>query len=186
LKLIATQLPGVIIAHTEVRSDSRGSFTRLFCEEDLRSALSGRHVVQINYSRTLQCGAIRGLHYQNPPFAETKLVRCLRGAVWDVAVDLRANSPTFLAWHAVSLTAENANMVIVPQGCAHGFQALTPECELLYLHTAPFTHHAEAGVAWNDRRIDVRWPLPLPAEGGLSERDRSLPALEAGFEGLRP
>lgn len=125
------------------------------------------------------------MHYQQPPFAETKLVRCLRGAAWDVAVDLRAGSPTFLEWHAVELTPENALMMIVPEGCAHGFQALSPECELLYLHTAPHEPAAEAGVAWNDPRIGIAWPLPLPTEGGLSDRDRSLPRLDADFAGVR-
>jgi dTDP-4-dehydrorhamnose 3,5-epimerase len=186
MNLAATLLPGVMIAYSEVRVDPRGGFTRFFCEDDLRPALDERRVVQINHSRTLQRGAVRGLHYQNAPFAETKLVRCLRGAVWDVAVDLRAGSPTFLAWHAVELTSENARMMIVPEGCAHGFQALTAECELLYLHTARYAPDAEAGVAWNDPRIGIAWPLPLPAEGGLSERDRSLPPLKAAFGGLQP
>jgi dTDP-4-dehydrorhamnose 3,5-epimerase len=181
MKLAATRLPGVMIAHTDVCTDPRGSFTRFFCEDDLQPALGGRRVVQINHSRTLQRGAIRGLHYQNAPFAETKLVRCLRGAVWDVAVDLRPHSPTFLAWHAVELTPDNARMMIVPEGCAHGFQTLTDGCELLYLHTARYTPKAEAGVSWNDPRLSIAWPLPLPREGGLSERDRSLPALEVTF-----
>jgi dTDP-4-dehydrorhamnose 3,5-epimerase len=179
-------LAGVIIVHADVRDDQRGSFTRFFCEDDLCFALGKRRIVQVNHSRTLQRGAIRGLHYQNAPFAETKLVRCLRGAVYDVAVDLRAASPTFLEWHAIELTPGNAAMMIVPEGCAHGFQTLVPDCELLYLHTARYVPDAEAGIAWNDPRIAVAWPLTLPAEGAVSERDRSLPKLTSTFAGLRP
>jgi dTDP-4-dehydrorhamnose 3,5-epimerase len=185
MKLVPTLLPGVLIAHTDVREDRRGSFTRFFCEDDLRSALGARRVVQINHSRTLQRGTIRGLHYQNAPFADTKFVRCLRGVVWDVAVDLRAGSPTFLAWHAVELTPENAQMMIVPKGCAHGFQALMAECELLYLHTDRYAPQAEGGVIWNDTRLGIAWPLTLPSKGGLSERDESLPSLAQEFDGLR-
>lgn len=184
MNLVPTRLAGVMVARTEVRVDLRGSFTRFFCENDLGAAVAGHHVVQINHSRTAQRGAIRGMHYQRPPFVEMKLVRCLRGAVWDVAVDLRAGSPTFLQWHAIELTPENAWMMIVPERCAHGVQALSPECELLYLHTAQYTPDAEAGVAWNDPRIGIEWPLSLPVEGGLSDRDRSLPRLAADFTGV--
>jgi dTDP-4-dehydrorhamnose 3,5-epimerase len=184
MKLVTSRLPGVMIAQTEVRADRRGSFTRFYCESDLASVVAGRHVVQINHSRTVQRGTVRGLHYQDKPFAETKLVRCLSGAVWDVAVDLRMNSRTFLQWHAVELTSKNGLMMIVPEGFAHGFQTLSADCELLYLHTATYSPDAEAGIAWNDPRIEIRWPLPLPLEGGLSERDRTLPCLAADFAGV--
>ena len=100
MNLVLTRLAGVMVAKTEIRADPRGSFTRFFCENDLGAAVAGHHVVQINHSRTAQRGAIRGLHYQRPPFIEMKLVRCLHGAAWDVVVDLRAGSPTFLEWHA--------------------------------------------------------------------------------------
>jgi dTDP-4-dehydrorhamnose 3,5-epimerase len=174
-----------MVAHTEMRKDPRGSFSRFFCDLELAAVLVGRHVVQINHSRTMQRGTVRGMHYQRAPFVEMKLVRCLRGAVWDVAVDLRAGSRTFLQWQAVELTPENGSMLIIPEGCAHGFQALATECELLYLHTERYAPDAESGVAWNDPRIGVRWPLQLPDADGISERDHSLPLLDADFAGVR-
>jgi len=185
MKLEPTPLPGVMIASTNVRGDSRGSFARLFCADDLAESLQGRAIVQINQSVTCTPGTVRGLHYQRPPHAEMKLVRCLRGAVWDVAVDLRAGSPTFLKWHAVELSPANARMMIVPEGCAHGFQTLAPDSELLYLHTRAYAPDAEDGVAWNDVTLAVRWPVPLPERDGLSERDRALPSLGTTFAGIR-
>ena len=127
---------------------------------------------------------MRGLHFQRAPHAEMKLVRCVRGKVWDVAVDLRSGSATFLKWHAEELAPESARMMVVPEGCAHGFQTLTPDCELVYLHTAAYEPESEGGVAWNDPRLRITWPLPVPANGGLSERDRRLPALAPDFRGL--
>jgi dTDP-4-dehydrorhamnose 3,5-epimerase len=184
MNVATSNLRGVMIAESAMHADERGSFTRLFCADKLADAIGARHIVQINYSITRRRGAIRGLHYQKPPHAETKFVRCLRGHVWDVAVDLRAGSSTFLAWHAQELTPENARMMIVPEGCAHGFQALQPDCELLYLHTARYAPEAEAGIAWNDPRLAIAWPLPLPDAGGLSARDRRLPPLDRDFAGL--
>jgi dTDP-4-dehydrorhamnose 3,5-epimerase len=184
MKLFRTPLNGVAVATTESHIDTRGSFSRFFCEADLSAALAGRRIVQVNHSLTAQRGTIRGLHYQRPPFAEMKLIRCIRGAAWDVVVDLRAGSPTFLHWHAAELTPGNGMMMILPEGCAHGFQALSADCELLYLHTAPYKAAAETGVAWNDARIGIAWPLPLPADGGLSQRDRLLQRVAADFAGV--
>ena len=106
--------------------------------------------------------------------------------VWDVAVDLRKHSSTFLDWHAEELSGDNARMMIVPEGCAHGFQTLAPDCELLYLHTASYAAESEEGIAWNDPRIDIRWPLPLPECGGLSDRDRRLASLSPDYRGIEP
>jgi dTDP-4-dehydrorhamnose 3,5-epimerase len=121
------------------------------------------------------------MHYQHPPHAEMKLVRCVKGGVWDVAVDLRAGSPTFLQWHAEELTPQNARMLIVPEGCAHGFQALEPDSELLYLHTAFYTPEAEGGVAHDDPRLAISWPLPVV---DLSTRDRAHPQIMPSFSGI--
>jgi len=184
VNIVPTALQGVVIAETEVHCDDRGSFARLFCARELAPALGDREIVQINLSQTRQPGTIRGLHFQHRPHAETKLIRCLKGKVWDVAVDLRAQSPTFLHWHAEELTPDNARMMIVPEGCAHGFQTLFAECELLYLHTAPHSAEDEDGVAWNDPRLGIAWPFPLPSTGGLSERDRQLPMLGESFRGV--
>lgn len=143
--------------------------------------MGDRRIAQINISRTDTVGAIRGLHYQRPPDAELKLIRCLKGQVWDVAVDLRADSPTFLQWHGERLTRYNRRMLAVPEGCAHGFQVLEECSELIYIHTAFFEPGAEAGVRYDEPRINIDWPLPVSQ---LSDRDSSHPYLEQAFEGI--
>ncbi len=185
MKIVATGISGVAVAETNPMRDGRGTFTRLFCERDLASVLHDSSIVQINHSQTSAVGSVRGLHFQLPPCAEMKLIRCLKGKAWDVAVDIRTGSPTFLRWYATELTPENALMMIVPEGCAHGFQALAPDTELLYLHTAAYHPHAEGGIAWNDPRLRIAWPLVPPAENGISERDRKHPPLAADFVGIR-
>ena len=166
---------------TKSHVDHRGSFTRLFCEQELGQILVGRRVVQINQSRTVAVGAVRGLHYQNPPHAEVKLVRCWKGKIWDVAVDLRRDSPTFLQWHAEELSGRNARMVVIPEGIAHGFQVLEPDSELLYLHTEFYNSALEGGVHPQDPRLNIPWPLTVI---DLSVRDREHPLLTATFSGL--
>jgi dTDP-4-dehydrorhamnose 3,5-epimerase len=126
-------------------------------------------------------GAARGLHYQHGPHAEMKLVRCLKGKVWDVAADLRAGSSTFLKWHAEELSAENARMMLIPEGFAHGFQVLEEDSKLLYLHTAYYASSAEGGVRPTDPRLSIRWPLAMQ---DLSDRDRNHPLLTSDFTGL--
>ena len=119
-------------------------------------------------------GTIRGLHLQAHPHSEAKLIRCLRGRVWDVAVDLRQDSDAYGKWHAVELSPEQGNALLIPEGCAHGFQVLQPGSELLYLHSGAWVPEVETGVRWDDQQLAIAWPLP-PI--GLSERDRSLPSL---------
>jgi dTDP-4-dehydrorhamnose 3,5-epimerase len=157
--------------------DHRGQFMRLFCERELASVIGDRHIRQINFSRTEQAGAVRGLHFQSPPHAEMKLVRCLRGRVFDVAADLRRDSPTFARWHGVELTPENGLMMIAPEGCAHGFQALEPQSEMLYLHTAFYEPAAEGGARHDDPALGIKWPLPVV---DLSARDRNFPLIDGG------
>jgi dTDP-4-dehydrorhamnose 3,5-epimerase len=181
VKILSTKLAGVVIIETAPVTDHRGSFSRLFCEHELSNVIGARHIAQINHSRTASAGAVRGLHFQRPPHAEMKLVRCLRGRVFDVAVDLRAGSPTFLQWHAEELTPENAKVVVVPEGCAHGFQALEAQSELLYLHTAAYAPESESGVRFDDARIGIVWPLPV---ADLSQRDGYLPVLQSDFGGV--
>lgn len=181
MKITPTALPGVSVVDTQPFRDHRGAFTRLFCEQELAPILGGRHIVQINHSRTTSVGAVRGMHYQSAPHAEMKLVRCLRGRVWDVAVDLRAGSPTFMQWHAQELSHDNARMLVIPEGCAHGFQALDPDSELLYLHTAFYASDAEKGVAHDDPRLAIEWKLPVV---DLSARDQQHPRLPIDFPGL--
>ena len=183
MTLTPTPLPGVMVVTSTPHTDPRGSFARLFCERELAGVLDGRRIVQINQSRTATVGAVRGMHFQCPPHAEMKLVRCLRGRVWDVAVDLRADSPTFLHWHADELSPDNQHMLVIPEGCAHGFQVLAPDSELLYLHTACYVPEAEGGVRHDDPALGIRWPLPVT---DLSPRDRGHPLIDAGKRGRAP
>ncbi|MFS8930195.1 dTDP-4-dehydrorhamnose 3,5-epimerase [Cupriavidus taiwanensis] len=182
MNIEATPIEGVMVVTSQAFADHRGAFQRLYCDKELADVLGGRHIVQANHSRTAQVGAVRGMHYQLPPHAEMKLVRCLRGRVWDVAVDLRQGSPTFLRRHAVELSAENGRMFVIPEGCAHGFQVLEPESELLYLHTAHYAPQAEGGVRHDDPQLGIEWPLPV---ADLSQRDRSHPLLTSDYSGIK-
>jgi dTDP-4-dehydrorhamnose 3,5-epimerase len=181
MKITQTALPGVVVVETTPFADHRGAFACLYDERDLAPVIGTRRFVQINHSRTSAVGSVRGLHFQYPPHAEIKLVRCLKGRVWDVAVDLRAGSATFLRWHAEELAPDNARMLVVPEGCAHGFQVLEPESELLYLHTALYVPEAEGGVSCKDPRLGITWPLPVE---GLSRRDRGFPPIAPNFSGI--
>lgn len=181
MRIRQTAITGVVVAEATPFVDQRGLFMRVFCEQALSAILSGRRIVQANYSRTGAAGTIRGLHYQHPPHAEMKLVRCLRGRVWDVALDLRKDSSTLLTWHAEELTPENARMLVIPEGCAHGFQTLEPDSELLYLHTAFYEPTAEGGVRADDPQLNIPWPLPIT---DLSPRDQALPRLCTDFSGI--
>jgi len=183
LNIIPTAIQGVNIVVSSPIEESRGSFNRLFCEEELSSLLEGRKIIQINHSLTHQSGSIRGLHYQHSPHAEMKMVRCLKGKVWDVAVDLRKGSPTFLRYHAQELSAENHLMMIIPKGCAHGFQVLDADSELFYLHTAAYAPDAEGGVRYDDPLLSIDWPLPV---SDISSRDQSHLFLSENYQGLEP
>ena len=176
-----TTIPGLVVAESTPRIDERGSFTRLYCQEELSEIIGTRQIVQINHSHTKAVGAVRGLHYQRVPNAEMKLVRCVKGRVWDVALDLRAGSPTFLKWHAEELSETNARMMVIPEGFAHGFQVLEEDSELLYLHTAFYSPEDESGVRPMDPGLSIDWPLAIE---DLSERDRNHPLLNSEFTGL--
>ena len=176
-----TELLGVYLLQRKPQTDERGWFERLFCTADLAEVLGSRSVVQVNRSLTRTKGTVRGLHYQVRPSAEAKLISCLHGAIFDVAVDLRRNSPTFLRWHAETLSAENACSLFVPEGFAHGFQAVSDDCEVLYVATAPYDRTAERGLHPLDPRVAIVWPLAIEQ---LSERDASHPALAREFDGI--
>jgi len=180
MRISTTQINDLMVVETSSIVDARGAFSRLYCEDELQAAIGERRILQINYSRTDIVGAVRGLHYQLSPHAEMKLVRCIKGRVWDVAVDLRCKSPTFLHWHAEELTPANARMMVIPEGFAHGFQALEPESELLYLHTAFYAPREERGLRHDDPRIGIRWPLTITE---LSRRDATHPLIESNFFG---
>ena len=176
-----TPIPGLCeIRHTAI-GDARGRFTRLFCEQSLAAIRPGLHFTQVNFSQTHGRGTLRGMHYQTPPAAEAKLIHCLRGRVFDVAVDVRAGSPTFLHWHAIELSEDGNNAVFIPEGVAHGFQSLSDEAWLLYMHTAPWTPGCESGLRYDDPRLSIHWPLPVAM---LSERDDGYAPIGEAFTGV--
>lgn len=178
---IETPLQGLTLLQRHPIGDQRGYFERLFCADELQSLLSGRGIVQINHSLTAQRGTVRGMHFQHPPHAEMKLVTCLRGEVFDVAVDLRQGSPTFLHWHGERLSADNDRTLVIPEGFAHGFQTLTDHCELLYFHTARYQPSAEGGLNAQDLRLNIGWPEAVTE---WSPRDAALPGLTETFSGV--
>jgi dTDP-4-dehydrorhamnose 3,5-epimerase len=181
MNLIDTILEGVKVIGTTTLQDERGEFSRLFCENELQGVLNKKTIKQINRSMTLKTGAVRGMHFQNAPFAEIKIVRCLKGRVFDVAVDLRKDSATFLKWFGIELSPLKNIALVVPEGCAHGFQVLDEGSELLYLHTAPYTPTSEAAIRFDDPMIGIAWPV-TPTE--ISQRDLSHPYLNEIFKGI--
>jgi dTDP-4-dehydrorhamnose 3,5-epimerase len=176
-----TPLAGVTVVERRSIKDVRGFLSRLFCATELVKAGWTRPVAQINHTLTRKRGTVRGLHFQHRPHAEMKLVMCLRGAVWDVAVDLRAGSETLLRWYATELSADNGRALLIPEGCAHGFQTLTDDCELLYCHSAPYVAESEGLVSVTDPRIGIGWPLSISEQ---SERDRSAADLPPEYSGI--
>jgi dTDP-4-dehydrorhamnose 3,5-epimerase len=173
----STAIAGVLELLGQPFADHRGAFFNAFRAQEpaFAQAWGDRPIAQVNLSRTEEMGTVRGLHLQAPPHCEAKLVRCLRGHVWDVAVDLRTGSTTYGHWHAVELSPGAANALLIPEGCAHGFQVLEPTSELLYLHSGTWEPEAETGVRFNDPKLAITWPLPPT---GLSERDLALPLLK--------
>lgn len=182
MQFTALPLKGAWLIEAEPFSDARGRFARIFCQKELAEIGLKKPLSQINQSLTRTKGAVRGMHYQNPPHAETKIVRCLRGACFDVIVDLRAGSPTFLMWHAAKLTPDTMRALYIPEGFAHGFQALQPDTELLYFHTESYTPDSEGAVRFNDPAIGIDWPL-VPTD--LSDRDQNHPLLTNDFTGIQ-
>lgn len=161
--------------------DTRGFFDRVFCAEELAKAEWVSPVSQANFTLTRTRGTVRGLHYQRAPHAEMKLVNCLRGEIWDLILDLRPKSPMFMKWHAERLSAVEFNALLIPKGCAHGFQTLTSDVELLYLHSVPYVAEAEGGLSPLDPRLAIPWPLQIT---DISARDKSHPNLTDAFEGI--
>jgi len=170
-----TRIQGVVIVEVEPRGDERGSFARAFCVEEFEQNGLDSHVEQTNLSTNVEAGTLRGLHYQLPPAAETKLVRCVRGALFDVAVDARPGSETFGQWFGLELTEENGTALLIPEGCAHGFQTLVPATTALYQVSAAYAPSRERGIHHADPALDIGWPLEVR---NLSSRDRDLPLLD--------
>ncbi|MEO6834186.1 MAG: dTDP-4-dehydrorhamnose 3,5-epimerase [Chitinophagaceae bacterium] len=177
----ATPLEGLFTVELSVFQDERGWFGRTYCKEEFAAIGHSAEWTQLNHSFTKDKAAIRGLHYQRPPFSEIKMVRCISGEVFDVAVDLRAASPTFLHWFGTILSAENKRMLYIPVGFAHGFQTLTEDCELLYHHSSFYTPGYERGIRFDDPTLGIKWPLELSV---ISQRDSGLPYLAPSFKGI--
>lgn len=177
VELLSTPIDGLWELVTESFSDHRGSFLNAFRrqESQFQKAWGDRSIAQVNLSSSELVGTVRGFHLQSSPHAEAKLVRCIRGRVWDVAVDLRVESPTYGEWYGTELSPARGNALVIPEGCAHGFQVLQRSSQLLYLHSGIWVPDAEIGVHWNDPRIAVDWPEHVSV---VSDRDRSLPFLE--------
>jgi dTDP-4-dehydrorhamnose 3,5-epimerase len=176
LKFLPTPLEGAFVIELELLEDERGFFARSFCQEEFRAGGLDPVVAQCNVSYNSRRGTLRGLHYQDKPHEEAKLLRCTRGAIWDVIVDLRDKSATRFQWFAVELTADNHRALYVPRGFAHGFQTLTERSEVLYQMSEFYHPESARGVRWDDPALGIRWPLPDPI---VSRRDCSYPLLHS-------
>jgi len=182
MKFIPLKITGAYLIELNVFEDSRGSFARTFCNNSFKEILpTGIEFVQINHSITLSKGTIRGMHYQAQPDVEDKLIRCINGNVYDVLVDLRKNAPTYLQWEAVTLSKENRYMIFIPKGCAHGFQTLTNDAELIYHHSAYYAPQSDRGLRFNDPVLGIDWPLEPTI---ISEKDKKYPFITQSFEGI--
>lgn len=178
---IPTSLAGMMLVQRKAMKDSRGFLSRFYCAETFAEAGIHGKIIQINQTLTKSMGTVRGLHFQFPPYAESKLVSCVRGEVYDVAVDLRQGSPTFLQSHGEKLSAENRKSLLIPEGFAHGFQTLTNDCELIYLHTAAYHPEAEGALNVVDPRLNIAWPLTVT---DISDRDRNHAFIGDAYQGI--
>ncbi len=176
-----TPLAGLKVVTRSAIGDERGFLSRLYSDDELAATGFVAPILQINQTLTRTAGSIRGLHFQRAPFAEDKFVSVLKGEVLDVAVDLREGSPTFLQWHGERLSQDNRRSLFIPKGFAHGFQTLTPDCELIYLHTQRYEPSAEGGLNPFDPRLAITWPLPV---ADISARDRGHSMLTTNFTGI--
>lgn len=175
MKFNPTPIDGCFTIDLEFREDQRGCFARVFCVDEFGAAGLLTEWAQMNMSRSLQRGTVRGLHFQRAPNKEVKVVRCTKGTVFDVAVDLREGSATFGKWFGIELNDASGQMLYVPEGCAHGFQALTDGAEVAYMCSARYSPSDEGGVFAGDPKIAVAWPLPLQ---NLSPRDEAMPHID--------
>lgn len=172
MRFIATELAGAYVVEPEKMEDERGFFARLWCADEFRKRGLESNLAQVSISYNRLRGTVRGMHYQAPPHEETKLIRCTAGAVHDVIIDLRADSPTFGKWHATELSVRNRRLLYVPRGFAHGFQGLEDDTEVQYMISVAYYPEAARGVRWDDPAFRIRWPLPVSS---ISERDLSFP-----------
>lgn len=181
LNVLELEIGGLFEVTRRVHVDSRGEFARLYGVDDLAHEIWPWSIGQINLSRTKKRGTIRGIHFQVAPSTEAKLVSCVRGRVWDIAVDLRSSSKTFLKYLGLELSAAKANALLIPPGFGHGFQALEDETELIYVHSSSYDASSESGISPFDKTINIDWPLDVSE---VSQRDSRLPQVDSFFEGL--
>ncbi len=177
----STSMLDLKIINHEPLMDSRGLLKRLYCQKSLYQFIQNKNIKQINQTLTKKVGTVRGLHFQTPPFSETKIISCIKGKVWDVAVDLRMDSPTFLKYHGEELSEYDHKSILIPEGFAHGFQTLTSNCEMLYFHTEDYNKQSEGAVNAIDPKIGIDWPLEI---SNLSERDKNHSFLKDNFRGI--
>jgi dTDP-4-dehydrorhamnose 3,5-epimerase len=181
MDFIPTPLKGAYIIDPEVRKDNRGAFFRTYCKKEFAKIEFTKEWVQMNHSVNLIKGTVRGLHYQIPPFSETKLIRCIKGKIWDVIIDIRKLSPTFLQSFSMELSAENKKMLFIPEGFAHGFQTLENDCELIYNHSSFYNPESESGLRFDDPTLNIKWNISVSE---LSERDKNHPLIDNSFNGI--
>jgi dTDP-4-dehydrorhamnose 3,5-epimerase len=179
MQLIETTIKDLYIVQIDSLKDDRGFFARTFCKNKFLTIGLKEDFVQFNHSFNALKGTIRGLHYQVPPFAESKLIRCVQGSVYDVAVDLRKNSPTFLQSFGIELTADNLMGIFIPQGFAHGFQTLEDNTSLIYHHTNYYTPNTEHGIRFDDPVLGISWKLPVKS---ISSKDLLHPLIDKHFQ----
>lgn len=181
MRFTPLKLSGAHTIDLDPRGDARGRFTRFFCARELSALGHVKPIVNVNYSYSQNQGTIRGMHFQYPPDTEIKIVKCIRGAIWDCIVDIRKESPTFLQWTGVELTEKNDRLIYVPEGFAHGFQALTDDVEILYFVTNYYAPKNEAGLRFDDPAIKIDWPLEATV---VSDKDRTHPLIDNHFSGI--
>jgi dTDP-4-dehydrorhamnose 3,5-epimerase len=174
LRFLETFLAGLHVVEIEPHNDERGFFARSFCTKEFKDRGLESSVAQCNISFNARAGTVRGLHFQAEPYGEAKLVRCTRGAIYDVAVDIRPRSKTFLKWYAIELTSENRRMMFIPQGFAHGFQTLVDESEVSYVMFELYHPEAARGFRWDDPKLGITWPLVSQI---VSDKDRMYPLI---------
>ncbi|MCD4680091.1 MAG: dTDP-4-dehydrorhamnose 3,5-epimerase [Bacteroidales bacterium] len=181
MKFTETKLKGSYIIELELQSDERGFFARVFCKNEFEDIGLANNIVQINDSYNKCEGTLRGMHYQSPPKAEDKIVRCIAGSIYDVIIDIRKNSKTFGQWFGVELSAENRKMIFVPKGFAHGFLTMKDNTEVLYYPTEYYSPEYEGGIRYNDPKIGIQWPHSIIR---ISKRDERYELISDNFEGI--
>lgn len=172
MRFVETSVPGAVVVELVRHEDERGFFARAWDPDELVAAGLTPRLRQASFSRSARAGTIRGMHFQHAPHEEAKMVRCVRGAIFDVVLDLRPESPTYLAWHGVELSHDNGRAIYVPEGCAHGFQTLVDDADVLYLISCPYVPEAADGVRWDDPAFAIAWPLEPTVIG---PKDREWP-----------